>query len=306
MSIGTLILTARQKYGRGLRVAWYRDVVRPRILNTPPVPDTHDLACEIHVLTSQDDLLNLLWALKSFYRFSAERYALCIHDDGTLTPGSRLLLNAHFPAARFIDRARADAEVLPALAAYPRSLAFRRSNHLAPKIFDFAHYLRSPRMLLLDSDLLFFSRPHALLDRIADPHYRRNAFNADIESAYTVEPETARSLAAVDLAPDINSGLALVHQDSLRLDWFEEFLALPGVLGHFWRIEQTLYALAGSRFGVDLLPGEYRVRLANAADTPCVRHYVGQVRHLMYSEGIRRLVRAGFLEQFAAPLASTL
>ena len=81
---GALWLRANQKFGHGLRVAWYRDVVRPRILSTPPITGTTDKRCEIHVLTSKNDWLNLVWTLKSFYISSGRRYALCIHEDGSL------------------------------------------------------------------------------------------------------------------------------------------------------------------------------------------------------------------------------
>ena len=81
---GAIWLRANQKYGHGLRVAWYRDVVRPRILSTPPITGTTDKRCEIHVLTSKEDWLNLIWTLKSFYIASGRRYALCIHEDGSL------------------------------------------------------------------------------------------------------------------------------------------------------------------------------------------------------------------------------
>ena len=68
--------------------------------------------------------------------------------------------------------------------------------------------------------------------------------------------------------------------------------------GHVWRIEQTLLALAASRDGVDLLPErEYRISLAEGTQGCVVKHYVGAVRHLMYREGMARLVREGFLEQ---------
>ena len=63
---GGLWLNLHQKFGHGLAVAWYRDVVRPRILSTSPIDDTTDQRCEIHVLTSEQDSLNLIWTLKSF------------------------------------------------------------------------------------------------------------------------------------------------------------------------------------------------------------------------------------------------
>lgn len=298
VSVGQLALLFRQRFGQGLRTAYWRDVVRPRILETAPIVGTTDPTCEIHVLTSRQDWLNLVWTLKSFYLASARRYALCIHDDGTLDATAIGCLAAHFPNARLIPRTDADQDVPPTLESHPRCAALRRTNHLSPKLFDFRHYLRSERILLLDSDVLFFSEPVELLRRAENRDYRKNSVNADVASAYTVTPEAAREI-GVDLVERFNSGLGLVHRDSLRLDWLEEFLGLPGVLGHFWRIEQTLFALCSSRYGVELLPDEYAVRLSVGSEELPVRHYVGAVRHLMYREGIRRLVRDGLLRREA-------
>ena len=293
MTPGALILWLRQKFGRGLRTAYYRDVVRPRILRTPPVADTTDPTAEVHVMTRAEDWLNMVWALKSFYRASERRYKLCIHDDGSLRPEQRDATRKHFPAARLIDRPTSDRLVLAQLSAFPRCHEFRRTNVLAPKVFDFAAFLESDRMLLFDSDLLFFKEPTALLRRIEDPGYQRNTFNADCGPAYTVRPEEVREQIGHELLPNINSGLGLIHRGSIRPDWCEEFLALPGILeGHFWRIEQTLIALCSSRFGAELLPDEYTLHLGRGIGGRPFRHYVGVIRHLMYGEGVAQLAKA--------------
>ena len=148
----------------------------------------------------------------------------------------------HFPDSRFIDRAERDREVLPTLQDYPRCLALRTSNHLSPKVFDFRHYLQSERMLLLDCDVLFFAEPVELLERIEDPQYKLNVVNEDTSSAYTVQPDDVRRQLGLSMPERFNSGLGLIHAESIRHDWLEEFLNLPGILGHFWRIEQTLFA----------------------------------------------------------------
>lgn len=286
---GAALLKFRQTFGYGLRVAYYRDVVRRRILSSEPIIGLTDRTCEIHVLTSSADWLNLVWALKSFYWASGRRYALCIHDDGSLEPDQSDALKHHFPDARLIDRKEADQKVLCELEGYPRCLSFRKTNLLAPKVFDFRSYLESDRMLLLDSDVLFFTEPTELLNRIENPSYRLNTVNADVATSLTVEPEVAERMAGIKIQERFNSGLGLIHRDSLRLDWIEEFLGLPGIIGHFWRIEQTLFALCSSRFGVELLPKEYDVHLGKGINGSPSRHYVGAVRHLMYGEGMRLL-----------------
>lgn len=295
MSIGGLVLNLKQKYEHGLGTAYWRDVVRPKILQTQAIVETDDPWCEIHVLTSAKDWLNLVWALKSFYVASRRRYALCIHDDGTLEAEQITALKQHFPNARFIDRSTADQRLFQELSHHPRCLEFRKTNQLSPKVFDFAAYLESDRMLLLDSDVLFFEEPTELLRRTEAPDYLLNSVNADVASAYTVKSKTVLEHCNVQLIDCFNSGLGLIHKASLNLDWIEEFLGLPDVVGHFWRIEQTLYALCSSRFGVELLPSDYAVHLeGEIGGSPC-RHYVGKIRHLMYAEGIRHLVQHGFL-----------
>jgi hypothetical protein len=271
-------------------------VVRPRILSTQPIKDTTDQRCEIHVLTSAQDWLNLVWALKSFYVASGRRYALCIHEDGSLADAELAAVGEHFPAARIIQRAEADAKVGELLRGFPRSLAFRNNNLLAPKVFDFMAYLESERMGLFDSDLLFFAEPTIFLQRVEDPTYRPNTFNGDCADVYTVEPEEVCARFGHQLLPRVNSGFGLVHRNSICWEWTEQFLALPGILdGHSWRIEQTLFALCSSRYGVELLPDEYTLRLEPGIGGRCFRHYNGAIRHLMYAEGIPRLLEQGFL-----------
>lgn len=295
---GALRLRWQQRFGHGLRVAWYRDVVRPRILRTPAVTGTTDKTAEIHVLTSAGDWLNLIWTLKSFYAVSPKKYALCIHADKTLPAAALKTLATHFPDARILPRDEADARAATLLRDYPACLNFRNTNLLAPKVFDFLAFLGPDRMALFDSDLLFFAEPAEYLRRVEDPDFRRNAFNSDVASSYTVEPGDVRARFGFELHPKVNSGLGLVHRDSMRLDWIEEFLSLPGITaGHFWRIEQTLYALCSSRFGVELLPAEYTFYHEPGLDGRPFRHYIGCIRHLMYGEGMRQLTRSGFLGQ---------
>ncbi|AFY74975.1 hypothetical protein Syn7502_03076 [Synechococcus sp. PCC 7502] len=295
--LGKFALKIKQKYEHGLRAAYYRDNVRYKILNTKPITNTTDQTTEIHVLTYTNDWLNLIWALKSFYYFSKRQYALCIHEDGSLTSENIATLQFHFPNARIITRNDANKEVLEQLKSYPRCLGLRKTNNLSLKVFDFLLYLQSDRLLLLDSDILFFQEPIDLLHRIENSDYILNTLNADVDSAYTVKPEVVKSHLGFDLAPRVNSGLGLIHKSSLNLQWIEEFLALPDIIGHFWRIEQTIYALCSSRFGVELLPPAYDVHLEGSINGSPSRHYVGKIRHLMYSEGIRHLVQNGFLKE---------
>jgi hypothetical protein len=297
MSLGSLVLNLQQQYQYGVSTAYYRDLVRQRILSTKPISGTIDRTCEIHVFTCAKDWLNLLWTLKTFYHYARRRYSLCIHDDGSLTESDRQTLQSHFPNATIVDRPSADKKVLSELQKYPRCLEFRKTNHLAPKVFDFSSYLESDRLLLLDSDVLFFAEPTELLNRIENPNYQYNSVNADVASAYTVDPSVVKEQMGFEIQDRFNSGLGLIHKQSLNLEWIEEFLSLPNIIGHFWRIEQTLFALCSSKYRVELLPEEYDVRLDKGINGSPSRHYVGAIRHLMYGEGIKHLMQQNFLTE---------
>lgn len=297
MSVGALIYRLRKSFRGGLHTSYYREIVRPRILKTCPIVDTNDMTCEIHALTSADDWLNVIWTLKSFYLTSKRFYSLCIHDDGTLTKDAQQELMKHFPNARLIVRTVADHTVPTTLAGHPRCQEFRKTNVLSPKLFDFAAFLETDRMLMLDSDVLFFAEPTALLRRIEDPRYKLNCVNRDVASAYTIEPHVAADRTGVKLIERFNAGFGLIHRQSLQLDWIEEFLKLPDVLSHFFRTEQTLFALCSSRFGVELLPPDYDVRLTGGIEGRPSRHYVGAIRQLMYKEGVRHLVKQGLFDR---------
>jgi len=298
---GRVFYLAQTKLRDGLRTAYYRDVVRPWILATPPFEQTNDTRCEIHVLTSIDDWLNLLWALKTLYHWSGCRYALCIHDDGTLTPAVCGHLRTAFPKARIILRAESDARLGPMLADYPRCREFRALNKLSLKVFDFHAYLEADRLFLIDSDILFFAAPTALLALVGDPAAVFNTLNKDWRHGYSIEMEDVRALLDFTFPPLINAGLGLLHRGSVRFDWVEEFLVLPGIMSQSHQIEQTLTALCSARFGYRMLPEEYDVYIGPRRLGQPSRHYTGPIRHMMYDEGIRELVRNGFLEALGRP-----
>jgi hypothetical protein len=299
---GRVLFSLRRWRREGWTTPYWKNQARPRILHTPPCRTDRQSNVEIHTLVSHDDLLNLLWTLKSFYHFSQRSYPAVIHDDGTLTAADLEILRRHFPDSRVISAAEAESTVAAALKSYPRCARYRGLHSLARKVFDIGTYFRADRLLLLDSDLIFFRTPDELLSRLDADQLPRSVFNAGQSLMLNVSADEARQRFGIELVERINSGLAVLRPQVFNFDWMEDFLGSESIwAGHVWRIEQTLLALAASRDGVELLPEhEYRVSLTEGAEGCVVKHYVGMVRHLMYREGMARLVRERFLDQLAA------
>ena len=139
--IGRLLYHSHRKFSHGLYTAWQRDVIRWRILKTPPLHGLTDSTCEIHVLTCDRDWLDLIWCLKSLFAVCEFRFRVCIHEDGSVPTDGIAALRHHFPDARVISRSKADETVGLKLRNYPRCQALRNANVLSLKVFDFAAFL---------------------------------------------------------------------------------------------------------------------------------------------------------------------
>jgi hypothetical protein len=198
-------------------------------------------------------------------------------------------LKEHFPDARLIPQADADAEVIPQLEqrGLTRLLAARAANHYTLKLTDFLLLGDAPNLLTLDSDVLFFQRPEVFLAAA-----KQHVFQRDLESTYVIDAATAVSEFGIELAPRINVGMMHFRRDSVSLERCDEYLAaFPRLDG--W-LEQTLYALhASERGNVDYLPTEYLISLSAGIDHSrlVARHYAGPSRALLHEEGIPFLLR---------------
>lgn len=268
------------------------------ILRLPPLPlpPAAPGGVSIHVLTSSQDWLMALWMLRSFFHYSPARLPVVIHDDGTLTGENRAAIQQSLPGAVLVSRAEADAKAEAQLAAHPRCRAMRRENNLMLKVFDPWICSEAEGVLLLDSDVLFFSQPTEIWEWIASPKVE-NRWNEDIANAYTIPLHDMERMIGVPMTERINSGLGLVSRRSIDFDLVEEALRHPAAASIRWRAEQTVYAILSSRFGTRLLPHDYLIDVNPRSPLPegvVCRHYVGAVRGLFYGQGLPTLRQALF------------
>ena len=275
--------------------AWKRSRIQTRILSTPPVSTGLCGPVEVRVLTWRRDWINLIWALKSFYHFSGVDYPLYIHDGG-LAPGQANQLQKHFPNATLVPAKAADARVASQLqaAGLSRCLAYRRRNISTRKLFDFYLLSDADTVLSIDSDIVFFQRPEALLHNPAGK--QTNLFNKDCGYWYSLSLDELESSFGVRPPPFVNSGLALVRRESMDCGLINDWLAHPQLFENTWVTEQTLHALCSTVYGIELLPDTYHVSTEPglARDTVC-KHYPGFFRYYLYAEGMRHLIDTGFL-----------
>ncbi|MGH7913691.1 MAG: hypothetical protein ACREPW_03435 [Candidatus Binataceae bacterium] len=260
-----------------------------------------DSSAEVHLLCSRRDYLCAIWALKSFYCLSGMTCPLAIHLQGQSPRRMIARLRQHFPDARIVLQAEADALVEPELAraGLERLLSLRRKTPFMLKLTDFVLMCQAPRLLLLDSDVLFFAHARDLVEQ-ARSVSTAALFQRDVANMYNILPERAFELFGFHLAPCVNSGIALVSRAAVNLARCDHYLSDDEVARPNTMVEQTLYALAFSeRSEIEYLPDSYLVSLKPRTDMRnlIARHYAGASRQLFTREGLPALIKAGLLEK---------
>lgn len=284
-------VTLRRLQHEGLRNAYHRWMLWREVLKLPGVKTeiaTPAAPVEVHLVCRQTDHLCALWALKSFYSTAGVRYPLVIHLNGTFTRTAVIRLHRHLPCARLVPGATADQEVARMLSGSgTRLLDARARSPFMRKIVDVALMSKGKKVLLLDSDVLFFRCPTEVLDaceRKADEWL----FQRDVATTYNLSPKEALEDLGITLADQINTGIVVFPREQADLMRCEQYLAHPKVSRATGWIEQTLYALlASEQRRVKYLPANYLVSLGRADLGGLIaRHYAGPSRPLLTAEGI--------------------
>jgi hypothetical protein len=256
---------------------------------TPPLLPTNGfhrdpIAAEVHILTSYRDWQMAFWAIYSLISSTHRGIRIAIHDDGTLPEEAHRRFTEYFPDSRIVPVAEADSAVKSKFKNHKRLLHLRNRLKHFWKLTDFALFCDHPRMIVLDSDVLFFREP---VDLLAGPRgSAAHLFMRDIWSTYE---STEREGQGPPLADRICCGLGNVDAKALDFDRMESFLAASRVdldRCDIW-IEQTLWALECAAAGVEYLPGEYAMALGRGSGGLTAKHYIGgPSRDYFYIEGI--------------------
>ncbi len=284
----------RRLQHEGLASAYRRRRLWKAVLRLPPVitdPVSQGGPVELHLVCCQRDYLCALWSLKTFYRTSSARFPLVVHMNGRVSALARRRLRRHLPSARLIAAPEADATVSAWLSSHecPRLLEARSRNPFLVKLIDVHILSSSNRVVLLDSDVLFFARPEEVLSAAADATAGVDYFQRDADTTYNLRVDEAQRDLGIPLVPAINTGIAVLDRATVDLRRCEELMSHPAVARSTGWIEQTLYALlASEKRRAQHLPPSYLVSLAPKEDltTLVARHYAGPSRRHLTDEGL--------------------
>jgi hypothetical protein len=248
----------------------------------------------LHLLTGRRFWYQTAFCLHSFARQSDVGVSAEIYDDGTLDDTHRAQLTRLGLPLRFHSPARIAARLDEFLPVEKFSVLRERWKNYPNirKLID-PHLGSTGWKLVIDSDLLFFSRPAFLLDWLAAPNRPLHA--VDCMESYGYSRRLLERLAGAPIPPLVNVGLCGLRSESL--DWFEleawcaELIAQEKTS---YYLEQALVAMLVARAqpcaiapAADYLtnPSEEETRSPRAV----MHHYVDTSKRWYFRDGWRHI-----------------
>ncbi len=301
LGLGRALLNVRHLMDLGLfnflKVAIFFKKDLTAIKNFTPVPSQDGI--EIHMLLNHRMVLEGGWAIYSFMYFSKRRCHPMIHNDGTLNAKDISFLKSLFPGIDIISRVDANREVIDALEkkGFSRCAQLRKNSILSLKLFDTIHYSREKRLVILDSDVLFFKYPKEILDSL--DLKRSLVYFPDNGHRYILNEEEMRSLLGRPCVAKLNSGVMTVSAKDVDWARIERYLSNP----KFWNgdgtgnyySEQTLWAMELTHAEAMILPEEeYPICTPNPSELAIVAaHYCGSAywKSMLHTRAIPYLRR---------------
>ncbi len=235
-----------------------------------------------------------LWSLWSGLRFFSPSLAAAIFVDGEIDPSWAAQARRLFPDVRIESAPQWLKTQNSPLARYP---AFQAGHPFTRKFALLAALQAQFDVVYCDADVLFFSEPADLRSAIAA---RQPCYLLDCETeAFDPWLRSRAELSGLRCEPKLNSGLMVLPRG--MIDDAKLALLLDGwTLRERHRFaEQTLFGILLPTAGGTPLPsanyvvssfGMYFWHDDIDYQGVIARHFVGTVRHLMYSTGYRRLI----------------
>lgn len=273
------------KYLKNKYILAKKILVQPRIIEKPVT----NRNLSVHLLTCHRDLIMTLWSLESFYRHMSEIGQLYIHSDGSLDNEDKFILAQFLPSAEIIEPVYFEKKFYHELVQSSIIKKLRldnKKNFLLKKLIDPFFISTSPLRLIIDSDLLWFQPPTAIIREIKNgaDNSLMMGNNGNCYVYFKNNEKISAELASY------NSGIVLYHRDNFDFSKLISFLEAlddmnPANL-HF--MEQAGYASCLKNL-IKLPESRYAIK-EELNNEIVVKHYTSPRRPLFYIEGLNQII----------------
>lgn len=272
---------------------YYQRKLSGRINRLPSLKiDSENAICTVCMLASHRNFIESMAALYSFC-FWESKINLHYHEDGSLSEEEISMLKKKFPGIVIFRRKAQDKMVADYLNSNGliHSAKLREQFVFALRLFDMLLEKKNKYILQYDSDVLFFSKPEAVLSIIKDNN-RNGCYNLDVDNVYTFKKEILEKYVKVPMVKRFNAGLFLHNLDHSFFEFVESVVKNQPEAFSSWHLEQTLFAMQVSILGGFIpLPIQYDLaRKEWAKKTPLIsEHYVHSTGYDFHKDFIYKL-----------------
>lgn len=272
---------------------------KPYLALTPVAVPVQDQDYSVHMLLCNRDFEMSICALRSFVFYCGRSFEFVIHEDGTLTRRQKEYLLKNFPRSEIIDYDRSSNLAKETFGENSEIYKIRLKGVMMLKLIDIKLFSKKKKAIVLDSDILFFQKPSAVLDA-ATRFDVPNLFNKDVTTSLTAPKEVLEDICGKKIPERINAGFSVLYTDAINFILIEKWLKdlndrkIEFILH---RIEQSLITMlcVTHKNGIDYLPETYDVSFDKNVDQSVCKHYVGVIRHGFELEGLTYLEDKGIV-----------
>jgi len=282
--IGRLMLQARSARSIGipalLSTAISKHRLLPRILDAPPLACSAN-SLEVRMLLHRKRFLEGMWALYSFAWHCKKPLRIIVHSDGSLDDECAHHLSRVFPGITLVDKKQADEAVNADLQArgLKQCLEWRRRSVFARKVLDFISMSKAECYLIIDSDILTFGYPKALVEDPEDNTKHFHVYSLDNnDDSYALPPDVLEARTGRPALRRLNAGIMKIRRDRLDIADFERCFEETDVLNDpdskQYYVEQAAYACILGKNGTIALD-ETKYTVCGDPNSVIIGHYCG-------------------------------
>lgn len=287
----------QEKYG----LSFYYRYFKNRFLGRFLLPGTSPFICnrneyfELHALSQKKDIWSLFWALKSFLYHSGLCPKIIIHDDGSIDEKTANILKEKFNNLEILFKKQADEIIQNQFELPDLVLSYRQKGHkLILKLVDIFLLSNGKKVMLLDSDVLFFRRPLEVIDFIQNKvEYdalvsgQNGTYNLMVNEEYAKSYDLIRRKAGF-----INSGLVVFNKDKIRqeslIEYFENTQRQPS---DYW-VEMSGWGSLLAQTNFKFLPIDHYIIKGKPKEDTVTKHFTKPRRHELFGYGIDMVRRS--------------
>lgn len=247
---------------------------------------------EIHILCQKKDSDMLAWSLISFINVSGICPKIVVHEDGSFDQKTVNKLESKFPELEVLSLKKADELINGITGLSPKLLEHRKYGHkLIYKLVDIFLLSQSEKVMVLDSDVLFFNYPREILEFI-EGKSGYDSLISDQDGIYDLKLSDDYSKKYNLLNNHVewmNSGIILYDKKKIGLDklleYFENTLRKPGE----YLVEMAGWGSLIAQTKFKFLTKEKYIAKGKSEPDTIAKHFTSPRRHELYIYGIDRV-----------------